>query len=125
MRLRPTDQVLLVAAMVGVEHDFLDRAFLVVGDVEETAVFVEEFLLASAHLQVLPHHHHPLRLLALGRLIGELGHVLLDESDVLELAGPNDLLLHVLGPATRSGFHLVARGTLQGFPSAVPALHSP
>ena len=48
-------KVLLLAAIIGVEHDFFGRAVPIVGEVEEVAVVVEQLLLPRfAHLQILP-----------------------------------------------------------------------
>ncbi len=54
--LKLPDQVLLAAALVGLEHDFRSRALAVIGDVEKVAVIVEELLLSFYVDQVLAQH---------------------------------------------------------------------
>ena len=76
------DQVLLVAAVVGQEHDLRGRCGPVVGDVEEVPVRLEEPQLALLDHQLLAEHDHPVRLLAGDGPVGELGDLLTDSFNV-------------------------------------------
>ena len=102
------DQVLLVAAVVGLEHDVFRVDCPIVGDVEEVANLVEQPSLAFLVSDVLAKHNHPIRLLTFAGLILELGVVLVLQPEHLELAAADDPLLHVHRPLPRIGFDFVA-----------------
>ncbi len=99
------NEILLIAAVVGVEDDLLGRRVPVVGDVKEAPRIVEQLLLTLGRFEVFPHHDHAIRLPAQRRRVRELGHVLLHQADVLELARLDDLLFDVLRPGAGRGFH--------------------
>src|ERR1700722_9128412 len=63
------DQVLLVAAIVGREHDLFGGLVAVVGDVEEVAILLEQPQLSLVGPQPLTEHHHAITLLASDRAI--------------------------------------------------------
>ena len=64
----------------------------VVGDVEEVPVRLEQPQLALLHHQLLAEHHHPVRLLAGDGPVLELGHLLTDQLQGLELPLGDDPL---------------------------------
>ena len=113
------DQVLLVAAFVGLVHNHRPRGGPVVGDIEEVADFVEQSLLALRHRQVLAQHHDPIGLATLGRAILELGHLLGLQAHVLVPTLSNDSLFDVLGTLTWFGANFILGRPVQGLPKAL------
>src|SRR5271163_537597 len=108
------NQVLLIAAIVGLEDDVVGRGRAVVGDVKKVAV-----LLAQPHRSLVdPHefaeHDHAVALLAGNRAIRELGDLLLEQVDRLILALANDLVLDPLGPLAGLGLDLILGRSDQG-----------
>ena len=58
------DQVLLVTAIVGREHDLLGRRFAIVGDIEEVAILLEQPQLRLVNSQPLAEDDDPITLVA-------------------------------------------------------------
>ena len=95
------DQVLLVAPVVGLEHQLACGGLAVVGQVEPIADLVEQPRLALLHRDRLADHDQAVRPLAGRRPIVDLGHVLPDPGQRLEPALADDPVLDLLGTRSR------------------------
>ena len=89
------EQVLLVATIVGTEHDLAGCHLPVIGNVDDVPNVVEQNLLAFLDRQVLANHHHAVRRLARSGLVGKLRHVFRLQTDVLEPPLDDDSFLDV------------------------------
>ena len=110
------DLVLLIAASVGIEDDFVGRSLPIVREVEKAFDIVEEPQLTATDGQVLPENNGSIGLLAVGGRVGELGHVFLHKLNVLVLALADDLLLDVSGTASTLRLDLVFGLTTESLP---------
>src|SRR5450759_153857 len=107
------DQVLLVAAIVGREHDLVGRGHAVVRDIEEVAILLEQPHLPFVRPQKLAQDDHPITLVAGDGAILELGDHLLEYVDRLEPTLFDDLLLDPFGLLAGCGLDLIPRGSFQ------------
>src|SRR5262249_38416558 len=113
------EQVFLMAAVVGQEHQLRRRRLPIVGDVEEVAVtgLVEQHLFALGGEDVLADDNHAIGVLAGAGAIGKLGDVLGLQTQGGEFAFADDAIFDVDGSLSRLGLDLVTRWTFQLFPS--------
>src|SRR5512144_2249438 len=112
-----TDDVFLVAAVIGEENDFLHGHIPVVGDVEEIPDVIEQPNLALFDGEVFPNHYHPVGLAAVSGTIIELGDLLAFQADVLELSFLDHLLLNIFRTAPFLSLDLVACRPLERLPA--------
>lgn len=101
--------VLLVAAAIRFEDEFVGRSLPVVCDIEETLGVIEKPELAADDLQVFPINDHSIGLLASGRRVCEFCHMLFDELNVFVLASLDDLLFDVFRSTATFGLDFVLR----------------
>src|SRR6202789_3255334 len=102
------DQVFLVAAIVGREHNLLGRHGAVVGNVKQVSIFLEQPTLSLLDFDKLADDDHPIARLAGVRFVVELRDHLLDQANVLVPTLSDDLLFESLGFFTRSRFDLIS-----------------
>ena len=98
------DQVLLVAAVVGLKHQTAGGGLPVVGQVESRADLLEQARLALLHRDRLADDDQPVRPLTGRRLIRDLGHILPEPGQGLELTRADDLVLDLLETLSRRPF---------------------
>ena len=108
-----SDQVFLVAAIVGREHNLFGRHLAVVGNVEQVAVFLEQSHLSLVDPDELADDDHPIALLAGVRLVVELRDHLLDQANRLEPSLSDDLRSEPLGFFSGSGLDLILHRSSQ------------
>src|SRR5580698_148896 len=101
------DQVFLVAAIVGREHNLFGRHRAVVGNVKQVSIFLEQPILSLLDLDELADDDHPIARLAGVRFVVELRNHLFDQANVLVPTLSDDLLFDSLGFFTRIGFDLI------------------
>jgi hypothetical protein len=68
-----TDDVLLIASVIGKENNLLHSHLAVIGDVEKIPYIVEQSALALFNGQVFPDDNHPVRFAAMDGLIIKFG----------------------------------------------------
>ena len=113
------DQVLLIAAVVGDEHDLFTRTRPVVGDVEEVPVLVEKLEFAFHHVDLLTQRDQAIDAIAPAGPVFELGHVLPLQHEVLVLLPDHHLLFDVVGPGAWPGLGVIPRRAFEPFPRGV------
>ena len=114
-----TDDVLLIAAVIGEENDLLHSHLVVIGDVEKIPYIVEQSALTLFDGEVLTHDNHPVCLAAMGGLIIEFGNLFAREADVFELSFFDHLLLNVFRALPLFCFDFVTRRPLKRLPEAL------
>ena len=89
------DCTLLIAAIIRLEHDLVNRDFTIVGGVEEAARVVEQLALTLLDLQIFSHHNNAVRLLTRDRSVLKLRDVFLHQFDVLKFTLLHNPLFHI------------------------------
>src|SRR5881409_3123411 len=113
------NHVLLVAAIIGEEHNFFLCHLAVIRNVEEVPDLVEQPLFPLFYSQVLAHHHHPVSLLAVRRLIIEFGNIFASQKDILVFTLSDDLLLHIVRMRAFFRLNCVSRRPIEPLPGGL------
>jgi hypothetical protein len=112
-----TDDVFLVAAVIGEQNYFLRSHLAVVGDIEKIPNILEQPSLSPFDRKVFPNHNHPVGLLAVGRTIVEFGDMFAFQPNFVELSFFNYLFLNIFWSPPLFSLHVVAQRPLQPLPA--------
>ena len=111
-----TDDVFLVAAIVGKKDHFSHRHLPIVGDVEEVPDLIKQPVLPLFDREVLPNHNHAIGFLTVSGTIVKLGDLLALQADVLEFSLLDYLFFDVFRTAPFFALDLITRRPLERFP---------
>jgi hypothetical protein len=114
-----TDDVLLVAAVIGEENNLLGSHLMVVRYIKEVPHIIEQSVLALFDSEIFPNDDHPIRFAAMGGAVIEFSDLFASEADVFELSFFDHPLLNVFRTLPLFGFNLVARRPLERLPEAL------
>jgi len=90
-----TDDVLLIASVIGEKDNLLHSHLAVICNVKEESHIIEQSPLSFFYREVFPDDNHPVSFAAMGGLIIEFGNLFAREADVFELSFLDHLFLNV------------------------------